>query len=45
MTVAREKITLKLGKGSAFEKGRLKRLRQENETWEADFRAMPKPLM
>jgi hypothetical protein len=37
--------TLNLGKGSAFDKGRLKRLRQENETWEADFRALPKPMM
>jgi len=35
--------SLKLGKGSAFDKSRLKRLRQENETWEADFRALPKP--
>ncbi len=35
---------LKLGKGVAFVKSQLKRLRQENETWEADFRAMPKPL-
>lgn len=36
---------LKLGKGTAFDKTRLKRLRQEAETWEADFRALPKPLM
>jgi hypothetical protein len=36
---------LKLGKGSAFDKSRLKRLRQEDETWEADFRALPKPMM
>ena len=36
---------LKLGKGPAFVKGRLKRLRQEDETWEADFRALPKPMM
>ena len=35
---------LKLGKGAAFAKPRLKRLRQENETWEADFQALPKPI-
>ena len=34
MTVAREE-ELKLGKGAAFVKGRLQRLRQEDETWEA----------
>src|SRR5262249_49112183 len=28
----------------AFVKGRLKRLRQENETWEADFQAPPRPI-
>jgi hypothetical protein len=37
--------TLKLGKGAAFDKARLKRLRQEDETWEADFKALPKPMM
>lgn len=37
--------TLKLGKGAAFVKSQLKRLRQEDETWEADFRALPKPSM
>ncbi len=42
--MAREEERLKLGKGTAFEKGRLKRLRQEDETWEADFRALPKPV-
>lgn len=36
---------LKLGKGAAFVKTRLKRLPQEDETWEADFRALPKPIM
>ncbi len=36
---------LKLGKGVAFVKAQLKRLRQEDETWEADFRAIPKPTM
>lgn len=43
--VAREEEKLKLGKGVAFVKSRLKRLRQEDETWEADFRALPKPMM
>ena len=33
---------LRLGKGSPFVKTHLKQLRQENETWEADFRALPK---
>lgn len=36
---------LKLGKGVAFVKSRLKRLKQEKETWEVDFRAIPKPIM
>ena len=44
MTVAREEEKLKLGKGAAFVKGRFKRLRQEEETWEADFQALPKPI-
>jgi hypothetical protein len=35
---------LKLGKGAAFVKSQLKRLRQEDEMWEADFRAIPKPM-
>ena len=34
---------LKLGKGSAFIKTHIKRLEQEEDTWEADFRALPKP--
>lgn len=34
--------SLKLGKGAAFVKSQLRRLRQEDETWEADFRAIPK---
>lgn len=34
---------LKLGKGSAFVKTHIKRLEQEEDTWEADFRAFPKP--
>ena len=41
--MAREEEKLKLGKGAAFVKSSLKRLRQENETWEADYRALPKP--
>src|ERR1019366_2448010 len=36
---------LRLGKGATFfVKSQLKRLRQEDETWEADFRALPKPI-
>jgi hypothetical protein len=35
---------LKLGKGVAFVKSRFKQLPQEDETWEADFRALPKPM-
>lgn len=34
---------LKLGKGTAFVKTHIKRLPQRDDTWEADFRAMPKP--
>lgn len=34
---------LKLGKGSSFVKTHIKRLEQEEDTWEADLRAMPKP--
>ena len=44
MTVPREEEKLKLGKGAAFVKGRLKRLHQEYETWEADFQALPRPI-
>jgi len=36
---------LKLGKGTVFVKTQLKRLPQHDEVWEADFRAMPKPIM
>jgi hypothetical protein len=42
--VAREEGRLKLGKGAAFMKARLKRLRHGDETWEADFQALPKPV-
>jgi hypothetical protein len=41
----RKAENLKVGKGAAFDKARLKRLRQEDDTWEADFRALPKPIM
>ncbi len=40
----REEEKLRLGKGAAFAKANLKRLRQEEETWEADFQALPKPI-
>src|SRR5438477_3436811 len=43
--MTRKSDSLKLGKSAAFDKARLKRLRQEDETWEADFRALPKPMM
>jgi hypothetical protein len=43
INVAREE-KLKLGKGVAFVKGRLKRLPEGDDTWEADFRALPKPI-
>lgn len=36
---------VKLGKGVAFAKSRLKRLRQGEDVWEADFRALPKPII
>jgi hypothetical protein len=43
--VAKEQNELKLGKGATFfVKSQLKRLSQEDETWEADFRALPKPI-
>src|SRR4051794_26894612 len=41
--MATEHPRLKLGKSAAFVKARLKRLPRANETWEADFRALPKP--
>ena len=43
MTVAKEHPRLKLGKRASFVKTHLKQLPQEEETWEADFRALPKP--
>jgi hypothetical protein len=44
VAVPREEERLVLGKGAAFVKGRFKRLRQEDETWEADFQALPKAV-
>ena len=35
---------LKLGKGAAFVKSRLKRLPQGEDVWEADFQALPNPI-
>ena len=42
--MAKEHPRLKLGKRASFVKTHLKQLPQEKETWEADFRALPKPL-
>ena len=42
--MAGDENELKLGKGVAFVKSQLKRLCQEDETWEADFRALPNPI-
>src|SRR2546421_7198097 len=42
--MAREEEKLKLGKSAAFVKTQIKQLPQEDETWEADFRALPKPI-
>lgn len=42
--MAREEEKLRLAKGAAFQKGRFKRLRQEDDSWEADFQALPKPI-
>lgn len=41
--MAKEHSRLKLGKRASFVKTHLKRLPQEEETWEVDFRALPKP--
>ena len=35
---------LKLGKGVAFVKGRIKALPPSDEVWEADFQALPRPI-
>ena len=42
--MAKERHELKLGQGAAFVKGSLTGLRQEDETWEADFRPLPMPM-
>lgn len=42
--MAKEHPRLKLGKGAAFVKTRLKQLPQKKETWEADFRLLPKSM-
>ena len=39
----KEHPRLKLGKRASFVKTHLKQLPQKKETWEADFRAMPRP--
>src|ERR1700751_5135956 len=41
--MAKEHPRLKLGKRAAFVKTHLKQLPRQEETWEADFRALPKP--
>lgn len=41
--MAADENKLKLGKGVAFVKSRLRQLPQEDETWEADFRTLPQP--
>ena len=43
--IVAEEEKLKLGKGVAFVKSRLKRLPQSDETWEADFQALPQPMI
>jgi hypothetical protein len=40
--MAKEPPKLKLGKSASFVKTHLKQLKQEDNTWEADFRALPK---
>jgi hypothetical protein len=44
VTVAQKREKLKLSKGVAFVKSQLRRLPQEDETWEADFRALPQAI-
>jgi hypothetical protein len=43
--IVADETKLKLGEGAAFVKGHLKRLPQSDETWEADFQALPRPIM
>jgi hypothetical protein len=45
VTVAKRREQSKSGGASGLLKAHLKRLRQEEETWEADFQALPKPIM
>jgi hypothetical protein len=45
MIVARQRPKKPHPKAAVLDKTRLKRLREEDETWEADFRALPKPMM
>ena len=40
--MAKELPRLKLGKSASFVKTHLKQLNQKDDTWEADFRALPK---
>jgi hypothetical protein len=42
--MAKEHARLKLGKRASFVKSHIKQVPHEKETWEADFRALPKPL-
>lgn len=44
VTVARQKKESGLRQGSAIAESGLNRLRQEDRTWDADFRALPKPM-
>ena len=41
--MAKKQTRLKLGKRASFVKTHLKQLPREEETWEADFRALPRP--
>jgi Domain of unknown function (DUF6930) len=41
--MAKEHARLKLGKRASFVKTHIKQLPHEKETWEADFRALPRP--
>jgi hypothetical protein len=42
--MGRKSNKLTLGKGATFVKSRLKRLPQDDDTWEADFRALPQAI-
>ena len=43
--MGRKSDKLTPGKSAAFDVSGLKHLRQGDDTWEADFRALPKPMM